>query len=96
MCVLLLLEVIKCPKGPRGKIPPNFTYVHVDIGLQGGLAHIIEDPRWKRGFVAGAVVKEILCPHLPKIVLLIAGGKVEKETFFRVRKVNWMPILELF
>jgi len=37
--------VIDCPTGPRGKIPPSFAYLHIDVALERGFAHVIEDPR---------------------------------------------------
>ena len=38
-------KVIDCPAGPRGKIPPSFAYLHIDVALERGFAHVIEDPR---------------------------------------------------
>lgn len=30
-------------KGIRGSVPPNFPYFHVEFGIGGGYAHVIDD-----------------------------------------------------
>ena len=38
-------------KGLRGSIPANFAYFHVEFGLTGGYAHIIDDEeKWNKNF----------------------------------------------
>uniref|UniRef100_A0A061SMS2 CwfJ-like protein n=1 Tax=Tetraselmis sp. GSL018 TaxID=582737 RepID=A0A061SMS2_9CHLO len=38
-------------KGLRGSIPDNFAYFHVEFGLAGGYAHVIDDEqKWNKNF----------------------------------------------
>ena len=49
-------------KGLRASIPKNFPYFHVEFGINGGYAHIIEDEEtWDRQFghhVAAGMIKK--------------------------------------
>eukprot|EP00397_Hematodinium_sp_SG-2012_P017000 GEMP01017362.1.p1 GENE.GEMP01017362.1~~GEMP01017362.1.p1 ORF type:complete len:852 (+),score=230.78 GEMP01017362.1:78-2633(+) len=53
-------KVIDCPKGIREKVPPGFAYLHMDISLQRGFAHVIEDPRlFPKGY-ARSILHDVL------------------------------------
>jgi len=78
-------------RGPRGVIPRNFPYIHVDFNLGGGMAHVIEDskefPRnFGREVMAGIMGNSVLDRAFDSLSTHLKAMTEFKENF---RSYDW-------